>query len=467
MLKLKNSFIEEIVMADEKKVSLVSYLHGNGWNAEDSALMGAQGCFSEDCSAEIFKKQKEGLVEILRNGFKSDTFIKMVKEFTELYSKYSKTKERIFRETSGRGHGAVLDQSSFTFSIDNLSRESTLFLCSPQYASHLQQSLRRATAQRGFYIPEGMSEDKIQLMRDQFVLYGKMQSSGIPPEDARYILPLYTKTTIQTKLNARELMHLHAMSRVDGVPSEVSDTIEQMVALATKLAPQLMKDRGTNYETLAWYPSMQLFAIKNQSLEFIIREKNYPLETEMVDYSNLSVIDLFKAIKERDETELANLKHLHYTFLASMSIASLHQAIRQRTWDHSSQTIYGALFLAKCNFPFENRFVIPPKIKNTQFASEYMALCERSVLLAGDTESLGILPHSLRIYDLIHVNGWNAIHSIGKRTCTTAQWEIRDMATKMADEIKRVNPSLGEWIAPQGIIYGKCPEKANCGECET
>ncbi len=78
-------------------------------------------------------------------------------------------------------------------------------------------------------------------------------------------------------------------------------------------------------------------------------------------------------------------------------------------------------------------------------------------------EAAGIIPHSLKIYDLIHINGWNAVHSIGKRTCTTAQWEIRNIAWTIAKIIKKVCPAFEGWLEPQCITYGKCPEIEDCG----
>jgi thymidylate synthase ThyX len=66
----------------------------------------------------------------------------------------------------------------------------------------------------------------------------------------------------------------------------------------------------------------------------------------------------------------------------------------------------------------------------------------------------------------MHINGWNAIQSIGKRTCKTAQWEIRRIAKEMARQIGEVAPEIGRFSKPQGILYGHCPERENCGYCE-
>jgi thymidylate synthase (FAD) len=423
----------------EKKVELVAFLADseNGWDAEDPASCGAKGCFSEKSSSDIHSDEK----------FKEDSEAR---------------KDKIFAETSGRGHGAVLDQSAFCFSIDNLTRASTLFLCAPEYASHLQQSLRRATAERSFFMPDSLSgTEAMNLMKSQFSLYSRMQEAGVPSEDARFILPLGTKTAIQTTLDARELMHLYSMAHRDGVPGEVLGTMYQMYSASGIVAPNLMKNRENNFEILSWWPSSQLFARENKTLEELTRENGgiqflgssvIPMDSERIKY----------AIKNKDEAELANLKHMHFTFLAPMSLATFHQMTRQRTLNQSVEPIYNAAR--------RGEFVIPDSIANKGFSSAYSELNEESIGFVRNNidnpDSLMVLPHSLLIYDLMHVNGWNALGFIAKRTCREAQWEIRDIAKDIAYKIKTDYPDLGKFSVPQGILYGRCPEKNPCHYCD-
>jgi thymidylate synthase (FAD) len=170
------------------------------------------------------------------------------------------------------------------------------------------------------------------------------------------------------------------------------------------------------------------------------------------------------AVGDKNEAELSNLKHVHFEFLVPMSLACFHQATRQRTWNHSIESIYDAANA-------EDRIVIPPKIKGSDFCEEYTAQHKamigiyREMVKSGipAPEAIGVVPHSLKIYDWIHVNGWNAIHSIGKRTCAEAQWEIRIIAWQIAKAIKDAIPAFKNWAEPQCITYGKCPETKDCG----
>jgi len=427
-------------MAFDKRVELVGILQhpGGNWGAEDYASSGARGCFSELSSDRIQKEET-------------------------MQPDYKARKDVIFRETSGRGHGAVLDQAEFVFAMDNLSRASTLFLCGPQYGSHLQQSLRRATAERGFFPVDIPEADKI--MAEQFKLYNAMQSSNIPAEDARFILPLNTKTTIQTKWDARELMHLYSMAQRMQVPSEVKDTAEQMYFQSLAVAPQLMKDRKNNLEVLAWMPSPQLFAKENPTIGRITLDiPDYFTGAKILNSSGRGLMtaeEIKEAVMTRDEALLANMKHYHFTFVGAMSLAAFHQATRQRTWDQSVEALPSAIK--------RGGYVTPPSIIGTEFEKPYRKLNEKSILFGIDNlanpESYGVIPHSLKVYDMIHVNGWNAVHSIGKRTCTEAQWEIRGVATDMANAITEYDADLGRFAKPQGVTYGRCPEKKPCGKC--
>jgi thymidylate synthase (FAD) len=386
-------------------------------------------------------------------------------------------KERgVLKNSFGRGHGSVGDQVHFTFSIEDLPRVVTFELCLPEYLEHLQQSLRRAKASRGFYLPEVIKNSALGkktevLMLKSFELYEKMVEKGIPGEDARFLLPLYTKTNITTTGNARELCHMWQMSQRKGVPSIVRAVVDEMISLAKGKAPYLFEDYGFNYETLAWYPSAQLYSLRNPLINDLLKSFKGDKRVTLIGHNANFLrwgISIEKAVKERDETELANLKHVHFEFFISLSLVCLHQAIRQRTWNHTLESIYDAVKSAKREK--QTRIIIPPSIKKSEFNSAFQKqhqtmlnlYCELVKGGISQEEAIGVMPHSLKIHTLIHVNGWNAINSIGKRTCLTAQWEIRAIARKMAKIIKGVYPELGKFAEPQCITLGECPEVEDC-----
>jgi len=444
---------------EKPDVKLIAYSQGNFYydyskrlGPEELSVFSAATCFEERSSYQIF----------LNDVHKLDL------------EKFEKKKEGILEGTSGSGHGSVLDQNRFYFCIENIPRIATLQLCQPQYLEHIQQSLRRAPADRLYFLPKetrqsDMLAKTIAVMDSAFGLYNCMKEAGIPEEDARFILPLYAKTNIQTSGNSRELMHLHDMSRNDQIPSVIKETVEELIGQLNKSFPKLFKERATNYEKLAWYPSAQLFATENKTIEnIIVNLSQGPVTLIGTSEIPMNAESIKKAVEERDEAELANLKHLHYTFLAEMSLVSFHQAIRQRTWDQSVESIYHAIergnFITPLSIQRNEKYHVQYTQQQQKMLDFYHELVQSGIK---KQEALGVLPHSLTVYDLIHINGWNAIHSIAKRTCTTAQWEIRAVGRNIAEKLYEANPALGKYGLPQGILYGRCPEKENCGYCDT
>ena len=461
-------------MYGKPNVKLLGYSRGldSDLGPEDISAFSAMGCFSKYSSFEIIRNEevkREILWEnkYIKDKYKSKDEIKVDVEIEEY-------KKIVLKESAGRGHGSVLDQNYFTYSIENLPRAATLFICGPENLAHEQQSLRRATADRGFYLPPEIEESVLfqktkKVLSDSFSFYEKAVEAEVPKEDARYPLPLYTKTNIVTSSNARELMHTRKMAQQESVPSIVKYTVDEMLREAEKIAPNLFLDTGYNYETLAWRPSSQIFGAGNITINDIARKLDYPNHVVLLSYSGIEMNEkqIRKAVEERDENELSNLKHVHFDFLVPMSLACFHQATRQRTWSHSVEPVYDA---AK-----RKQIVTPPKIKNSAVFDDYKKQNEAMFELYDELsengilrrEAAGILPHSMQIYDLIHVDGWNAVHSIGKRTCSTAQWEIRDYSKQMTSYIKEKNPSLGKFAEPQCMTYNKCPERNPCGYFES
>ncbi len=441
---------------DETEVELMAVSQGTGQEGlgpEELSAYGAYGCFEQETSYEVFKDHLENKNESERE--------ESVKE--------------VLKNSIGKGHGAVSDQSMFIFSIKDLPRAATLHFVLPEYLMHLQQSMRRATPERGYVLPDeiknsDMEEEVREVLNQSFETYKKLVENNIPKEDARFLLPLYTKTNIQTAGNPRALMHLYDMTRREKVPTPVRKVVNQMMEKAKERTPTLFKDLGYNYETLSWYPAAQLYAERNSTLKRIIKENSYPKEPKFIK-ERITEEAMDKAIKERDEAELSNLKHIHdggkfQGFLSPMSLACFHQSIRQRTWNHSVESIYSS---AK-----RGSIVIPPSIKNSEHREEFKKQHTKMVNLykslkdegISKEEAIGIVPHSLELYDFIHVDGWNSVHSIGKRTCTKAQWEIREIANKIAERIRERNPIVGKYAYPQGVVYGECPENDSCGLCE-
>ena len=417
---------------------------------EEFVVFGAMGCFDEFPSSQIYDYTRR----------------------TKSAKKFNQLKDRLLDETAGRGHGAVLDQGEYLYSIKDLPRLVTMHICQHQFMEHLQQSMRRARAERS-YIPESVIahnlESAVDLLSSSSDLYEELSSNNIPLEDARFTLPLYAKTNIQTKGDARALTQLLCLSRSENMPSIVRETVEDMISKASELTPRMFKQRANNFDVRQQYPCPNILATKNDSLKRYIQS----LGPDIPDVYLVSKNDLFpiseetmrKAIIEKDPTELSNLKQVSYKFLAKMSLVVYHHIIRHRTWNQTAESIYDAAERAE--------FIIPPSIQaNPEMLSKFNDMNQRMLEFYNDLvkqgipkqEAIGFLPHSLAVYDIFNVDGWNAVYALGKRRCTQSQWETTNIANKVANIINVQRPVLGQYCKPQCVIDGVCPERETCGK---
>ncbi|MEM0363831.1 MAG: FAD-dependent thymidylate synthase, partial [Sulfolobaceae archaeon] len=116
------------------------------------------------------------------------------------------------RDAILHGYWSVLEHSVYTFSIEGLSRVASHQLVRHRIASYTQMSHRFAKPIDEYYKPiippsAGKRAKEIveEAYRDAYEKYYKLLESGVPEEDARYVLPNGVNTNIVVTMNAREL----------------------------------------------------------------------------------------------------------------------------------------------------------------------------------------------------------------------------------------------------------------------
>ncbi len=150
------------------------------------------------------------------------------------------------------GHLSVLEHASFTFGIEGVSRVTTHQLVRHRVASFSQQSQRYVSHKEMFQvvIPPSISADPMMeekfssLLRELHRLYGEMVESGIPAEDARYVLPNATETKILATMNVRELLHFFRLRCCERAQWEIRAMAVEMLKLAKSVAPILFEGAG-------------------------------------------------------------------------------------------------------------------------------------------------------------------------------------------------------------------------------
>ena len=73
-----------------------------------------------------------------------------------------------------------------------------------------------------------------------------------------------------------------------------------------------------------------------------------------------------------------------------------------------------------------------------------------------------VFPNACETKIVITMNARSLLHFFNVRCCNRAQWEIREMATEMLKECKKIAPALFKKAGPD-CVYGKCGEgKMSC-----
>ena len=117
-------------------------------------------------------------------------------------------------------------------------------------------------------------------------------------------------------------------------------------------------------------------------------------------------------------------------------------------------------------------FLIPPKIKDNPEAyrmfmefikyarSNYKKLLELGI---HKEDARYLIPDSIETHIVIGMNARALNNFFGHRLCEKAQWEIRYLANKMKELVKKETPSLFWSEHRPCVIRGKCPQIRSCG----
>jgi len=158
--------------------------------------------------------------------------------------------ERFIQKLKQMRHLSPFEHISFTFGIEGISRVTSHQLVRHRIASYSQQSQRYVTYEDMEYVtPPSISsaglEDKfVQIMEFLHNKYQEFISSGIPVEDARYILPNAYTTKIIVTMNARELMHFFRLRCCNRAQWEIRKMAMEMLKCVKDIAPVVFADAG-------------------------------------------------------------------------------------------------------------------------------------------------------------------------------------------------------------------------------
>lgn len=149
------------------------------------------------------------------------------------------------------GHHSVLEHASFTFALEGVSRAFTHQLVRHRIASYSQQSQRHVKVEEAdFVIPPSIRSNPEFLeifekaFESSFEAYRKLMESGIPVEDARYVLPQASTSRLVFTMNARELWHFFELRCCEKAQWEIRAIAFLALKKVKEICPNLFRDAG-------------------------------------------------------------------------------------------------------------------------------------------------------------------------------------------------------------------------------
>ena len=203
-------------------------------------------------------------------------------------------------------------------------------------------------------------------------------------------------------------------------------------------------------------------------------------------YSRATVDTLLERVSRQDQEDFVRrlmdmghesvLEHASFTFaMEGVSRVLLAQLTRHRLASFSVQS--------QRYVSYETGFgyIVPPRIEalGEDAVREYEAqMRQMHAWYVGWQERLGhgessnedarfVLPGACETRLLVTMNARELRHFFGLRMCSRAQWEIRELATRMHRLAMEVAPALFADAGP-GCLRGDCPEgEKSCGKMQS
>lgn len=391
----------------------------------------------------------------------------------------AKTAAKVHRESTQRGHASITTSLSFQLEVRECSRALSMLLVAPPFGSYLQESQRRASiTHSSLKTPPFTSKHHIKIFEETAHRlvdgYKQLIENGVTLEDARYVLPLCTKTSLFISCSLETYVSFIQHSNLgEYLPHEVSEFAEKFYSLAKNVAPMMVEARLMVKHPLVSYPFPNPFKPSDPFFTKLLEGKNFD-EPLLLHLQNLLPDKLFHDVFAANVKELVDTVNplINAVTLEPLSLVAYHQAIRHRTVPTAVESIYAAAERA-LKSP-ERNIIPPPDVKtNPRNMKLFAELCGEALecyhRLIEDGCRLGdaalILPQALKLYVVRVYNGFNLLYPSGfvaTRTCSYAQWEERAIAYKVLHEVVKRAPELETVMGEKCRQLGYCPEKTWC-----
>ncbi|MEM2338582.1 MAG: FAD-dependent thymidylate synthase [Nitrososphaerales archaeon] len=153
--------------------------------------------------------------------------------------------------------------------------------------------------------------------------------------------------------------------------------------------------------------------------------------------------------KALDDKTFSVLEHVVFTFeIEGISRVCSHQLVRHRLASYNQES-------QRFTLAHKEEMIMPPSIQSNPEASKIfnevikftIGKMEELLRIGIPTEDARIiLPQCIATKLIMTMNARSLMHFLSLRLSTKAQWEIRELANKILEEVRKVAPTLFEKI---------------------
>ena len=386
---------------------------------------------------------------------------------------------KLIKKVVASGHKTILEHLSFTIAFHDVSVLAEQGLIEFRLASYTVKSRRYVDfSGAGYVIPNGLTDEQLAVFKSnmdaRFKDYGALLELGIAREDARFVLPYCFKSNFYMTLNARELAHVIASMRYGRL-----SRYEELKGIGESLAEQLKEIMGET--DINEKPSQAQYTCKEKEANFAPLHVCAPESEVVIKPENpeealsfaLRLTDRFEgenAVKQLvKDARPRELEMLSYGFtVKNVSLSCVTHFTR-----HRMQSLI-------VPFPEEallnGGYVLPESIKANKDAlavyenafSDNLENAKKLSSLGAGCALLAYFALSGNTVDILFtMNARELLHFMKLRTCTRAQWEIRDAAQDMLAGLMESFPALFRYFGPSCAVNGFCPEgRLSCGRLQ-
>lgn len=398
----------------------------------------------------------------------------------------------------------VLKTINISFLLEGIDRVQSTLICELR-DSYVQQSQRYVAMSKDSYmlpiLDEEDSPKAAELIEKAFSLYNKMSQLregsfkgrpkaehyfyGIPIEDARYILPLATKTNLCVAMSGDRLIGFFKLLVDKKYGSMFLDLYKSLLVYLPDELEKLLPhsyDSDVCRDVIGDYYADYFSQIDSENnlvmlerfidndmkvglgaLTSTLKEPTSQVVNKWGQEASIKARDVVRRVLGYGHTSIA--EQARTTFGMMCSMVTYHQQLRHRLTQNYREELFAPIYDP------DRAVKVPATIVESNFYGEFIALVQEFkafrlfiVNKYGQDKALAFLLNCDQIKLILSSNARADISMLEDRTCMNAQWEIRELAIKKLMLLRKLSSVLYEKALPS-CVYGKCREdKLTCGQ---